>query len=41
MQGLRWEDTRRLGTQRTTTPTFNFLPLPVVECQANPERPCG
>jgi starch-binding outer membrane protein, SusD/RagB family len=41
MQGLRWEDTRRLGTQRTTTPTFNFLPLPVVECQANPEQPCG
>jgi hypothetical protein len=26
MQGLRWEDTRRLGTQRTTTPTFEFLP---------------
>ncbi|MFN2564868.1 MAG: RagB/SusD family nutrient uptake outer membrane protein [Gemmatimonadaceae bacterium] len=41
MQGLRWEDTRRLGTQRTTTPTFTFLPLPVVECQANPEQPCG
>jgi hypothetical protein len=41
MQGLRWEDTRRLGTQRTTTPTFEFLPLPVVECQANPQQPCG
>ena len=41
MQGLRWEDTRRLGTARTTAPTFPFLPLPVVECQANPERPCG
>jgi hypothetical protein len=41
MQGLRWEDTRRLGAPRTTMPTFNFLPLPVVECQANPEQPCG
>jgi starch-binding outer membrane protein, SusD/RagB family len=41
MQGLRWEDTRRLGMSRTTTPTFSFLPLPVVECQANPEQPCG
>lgn len=35
-QGLRWEDTRRLGTARTTTPTFPFLPLPRQECVANP-----
>jgi starch-binding outer membrane protein, SusD/RagB family len=36
MQGLRWEDTRRLGAARTTTPTFDFLPLPRQECVANP-----
>ena len=35
-QGLRWEDTRRLGTARTTTPTFDFLPLPRQECVTNP-----
>jgi hypothetical protein len=35
-QGLRWEDTRRLGTARTTTPTFAFLPLPRQECVTNP-----
>jgi starch-binding outer membrane protein, SusD/RagB family len=36
MQGLRWEDTRRLSTARTTTPTFPFLPLPRQECVTNP-----
>jgi hypothetical protein len=36
MQGLRWEDTRRFGTARTTDPTFDFLPLPRQECVANP-----
>jgi hypothetical protein len=36
VQGLRWEDTRRLGTARTTTPTFDFLPLPRQECVTNP-----
>ena len=40
MQGLRWEDTRRLGTARTTTPTFEFLPLPLTECQVNPNSGC-
>lgn len=35
-QGLRWEDTRRLGTARTTTPTFDFLPIPRQECVTNP-----
>lgn len=35
-QGLRWEDTRRLGAARTTTPTFAFLPLPRQECVTNP-----
>ena len=39
-QGLRWEDTRRLGTARTTTPTFPFLPLPRQECVTNPTA-CG
>jgi hypothetical protein len=37
LQGLRWEDTRRLGTARTTTPTLPFLPLPRQECVTNPE----
>jgi hypothetical protein len=39
-QGLRWEDTRRLGTARTTTPTLEFLPMPRAECLANPEAGC-
>jgi starch-binding outer membrane protein, SusD/RagB family len=34
MQGLRWEDTRRLPI--TSTVTFQFLPLPAVECRNNP-----
>jgi hypothetical protein len=40
MQGLRWEDTRRLGVALTTTPTFPFLPLPLTECQVNPNSGC-
>lgn len=40
MQGLRWEDTRRLGVERTTTPTFTFLPLPQRECETNPAAGC-
>jgi hypothetical protein len=40
-QGLRWEDTRRLGTGRTTTPTMTFLPLPRSECLTNPSAGCG
>lgn len=28
MQGLRWEDTRRLGTAITVTPVHDWLPLP-------------
>ena len=34
-QGLRWEDTRRLGSQGNTV-TFQFLPLPASECRSNP-----
>ena len=34
MQGLRWEDTRRLPI--TSTVTFTFLPLPAGECRTNP-----
>ncbi len=41
MQGLRWEDTRRFGTSITTTPTFQWLPIPLQECDANPGEPCG
>lgn len=40
-QGLRWEDTRRLGPALTTTPTIDFLPIPQVECINNPSKPCG
>ena len=41
MQGMRWEDTRRLGTARTTTPTMPWLPIPTQECQTNPLAECG
>lgn len=40
MQGLRWEDTRRFGTAITTTPVFQFLPLPQQECLVNPNSGC-
>ncbi len=40
MQGLRWEDTRRFGTALTTTPTFDFLPIPQSECLTNPNAGC-
>jgi hypothetical protein len=39
-QGLRWEDTRRLGTSLTTTPTLPFLPTPLQECDTNPAAGC-
>jgi len=39
-QGLRWEDTRRLGTAITTAPTLPFLPIPLQECDANPAAGC-
>ena len=34
MQGLRWEDTRRLPVQITVT--MPYLPLPATECRNNP-----
>lgn len=39
-QGLRWEDTRRLGEAVTTTPTADFLPTPSQECDNNPNAGC-
>jgi hypothetical protein len=40
MQGLRWEDTRRLGTTITVTPVHDWLPLPEQECLSNPGAGC-
>lgn len=40
MQGLRWEDTRRLGTAVTTTPVMLWLPIPRQECLTNPSAGC-
>jgi hypothetical protein len=37
MQGLRWEDARRLGASITVEPIFDFLPLPEQECMTNPD----
>jgi hypothetical protein len=39
LQGLRWEDTRRLPVTNTTV-TFTFLPIPAAECRNNPSLPC-
>ncbi|HEX6693139.1 MAG TPA: RagB/SusD family nutrient uptake outer membrane protein [Longimicrobiales bacterium] len=38
LQGLRWDDVRRLPGQ--TAPTFTFLPLPARECTNNPFADC-
>ena len=40
MQGLRWEDTRRLGEPITTTPVMPWLPIPRQECLTNPGAGC-
>ncbi len=40
-QGLRWEDTRRLGADITVEPTIDFLPTPEQECLNNPNAPEG
>ena len=39
-QGLRWEDTRRLGTGITTTPALQVLPTPLQVCTTNPAASC-
>lgn len=40
MQGLRWEDLRRLGQFAGRQPKASFLPLPESECQTNPNAGC-
>jgi starch-binding outer membrane protein, SusD/RagB family len=41
MQGLRWEDIRRLGSAVVgETPSVSYLPLPQGECLYNPDAPC-
>lgn len=40
MQGLRWEDMRRLSDYIEREPTLDFLPLPEQECLANPSAGC-
>lgn len=40
MQGLRWEDMRRLAAFIPRRPTFMFLPIPRQECVNNPNA-CG
>lgn len=42
MQGLRWEDLRRLGTNLSVgaPPTMQFLPIPSGECRNNPGAGC-
>lgn len=41
MQGLRWEDIRRMGEAATgETPSLQFLPTPQSECLLNPNAPC-
>ncbi|HKJ92513.1 MAG TPA: RagB/SusD family nutrient uptake outer membrane protein [Longimicrobiales bacterium] len=40
MQGLRWEDMRRLGTYITDTYTMEFLPTPQQECLSNAHAGC-
>lgn len=41
MQGLRWEDMRRLDAVIDEEPSMQWLPYPSTECQANPADPCG
>lgn len=40
MQGLRWEDMRRLGEYIDEEPSMMWLPVPQRECQANPNVTC-
>lgn len=40
MQGLRWEDMRRLGEYIDDEPSMMWLPIPQQECAANPAVNC-
>lgn len=40
MQGLRWEDMRRLDEYIDSEPTIEFLPYPQQECTTNPNANC-
>lgn len=41
MQGLRWEDIRRIGAALAgETPSIEYLPTPQGECLLNPQAPC-
>ncbi len=40
MQGLRWEDMRRLPQPWNNTMTLEWLPTPTQECDANPNAGC-
>ncbi|HEX7120521.1 MAG TPA: RagB/SusD family nutrient uptake outer membrane protein [Longimicrobiales bacterium] len=40
MQGLRWEDLRRLGTYAGREPRSTYLPMPASECRYNAEAGC-
>jgi hypothetical protein len=40
VQGVRWEDLRRLSAYTTRKPTIQFLPYPTSECQRNPASGC-
>lgn len=40
MQGLRWEDMRRLGSYIANTYTMEFLPTPLQECLSNANAGC-
>jgi len=40
MQGLRWEDLRRLGEFAGRQPKVNWLPIPERECRTNPNISC-
>lgn len=41
LQGLRWEDLRRLRAVTPKRPSIEFLPYPQNECDRNPAQPCG
>ncbi len=40
LQGLRWEDLRRLGQYEGKQPKSDWMPIPLSECQSNPAFDC-